>query len=295
MRLTAIFPILCLLGALVLSFLCLFAGSKQSFLPSYDLLTLNTSRIGSNLVSENSPIEPLQDIFSALPDAINEEISQRADALASRLGVDDFYSVHILNYCFGTYTPSVLPNATLPLSDIKRNITGCSNRTAMFEFSPGEIIEQRLNESGVDVTLDDLQWPEDIQTGIDALHAVQAAVFILYCISIALVFVALVAAVFGVVGNGRLSACVNVLITAVALLAFGVASALVTAVVVKGTDVINQHGEQIGLQASRGNKFLALTWAGAGLVFLALVAWVVEVCVGGRRKRRSGYAAAKTG
>lgn len=41
MRPTAIIPLLFTLGALVLSLLCLFAGSKKGFLQNADLLTVS--------------------------------------------------------------------------------------------------------------------------------------------------------------------------------------------------------------------------------------------------------------
>jgi len=40
MRLTALVPVLCCIVALILSFLCLFAGHKQSFMEDYHLLTV---------------------------------------------------------------------------------------------------------------------------------------------------------------------------------------------------------------------------------------------------------------
>jgi hypothetical protein len=220
---------------------------------------------------------------------VSSEINQRVGDIAHQLGVDDFYSVHILDYCFGNYIPGVMPNATLAASDIHKNVTDCSNMTALFHFNPTEIVEQRLNESGLNVTLGDLNWPADIQRGIDALHVLQTAVFVLYCIAIGLIFVSLVTAILAFFASGRLSACVNVLVASLAFLAIGLASALITAVGVKGVEVINQHGRQIGLEAHRGNKFLAITWAATGVMLIALIWWIVETCVG-RRKRGQSYA-----
>ena len=74
-----------------------------------------------------------------------------------------------------------------------------------------------------------------------------------------------------------------------AFIAIGLASALVTAVMVKATDLINQYGNDIGVEASKGNKFLALTWAATGVMFVVVLAWVVEFCVG-RRQKRTPYA-----
>jgi heme/copper-type cytochrome/quinol oxidase subunit 2 len=42
----------------------------------------------------------------------------------------------------------------------------------------------------------------------------------------------------------------------------------------------------VGVEASRGGKFLALTWAATGLVFVVVLAWVVEFCMGRRRRGR---------
>jgi hypothetical protein len=40
MRPTALIPALCCIAALVLSFLCLFAGSKKNFMEDYHILTV---------------------------------------------------------------------------------------------------------------------------------------------------------------------------------------------------------------------------------------------------------------
>lgn len=296
MRPTAIIPALLCVAALILSFLCLFAGHKKDFMEDYHLLTLNTSRIGYNLLnasSESDSSNPISNLFNDfrtdITNEITEEVNEFVGDTAERLGVDDFYSVHILDYCYGSYVPGVMPNATLDSDDISKNITACSNRTAAFHFEPDKIIEQRLNESGVDVTLDDLEWPEDIQRGLDALHILQTTVFVLYCIAIGFIFLSLIAALPAIFASGRLAACVNILLSALAFLAIGLASAIVTAVIVKGADVINKYGNRIGIEAHKGSKFLAITWAATALMFLTLVWWLVEVCIG-RKKRTQTYA-----
>jgi hypothetical protein len=198
----------------------------------------------------------------------------------------------MLNYCYGQYTPAEVANATVSESDISKNVTGCSKSQAMYQFDPTRIIEEALNKTtGTEVSLQDLNWPEDIQTGIRTLNALMAAMFVLYVISICLIFVAMVAAVFAVLASGRLSACVNFLIATLAFLAIAIASALVTAVMVKATDIINQYGKDIGLEANWGSKFLGLTWAATALMLVALLAWIVEFCIGRRGKdKRASYA-----
>lgn len=308
MRLTALIPATCCTVALILSFLCLFAGHKKSFMEGYHLLTvrlpisiskthilttrqLNTSLLGETLFEEDrSSSNPLLNLLNEIPNEISESINDRIGEATAAMGIQDFYSAHMLNYCYGQYTPAEVANATVSESDISKNVTGCSKSQAMYRFDPTKIVEDALKKSGVDVTLSDLQWPEDIQSGIDALNALMAAMFVLYIVAICLIFVTLVAAVFAVLASGRLSACLNGLIAILAFLAIGLASALTTAVMIKGTGIINQHGNDIGLEAKWGSKFLGLTWAATALMFVVVVAWIVEVCVGRRQKNRGSYA-----
>lgn len=45
MRPTAILPVLCTIGALVLAFLCIFAGNKPGFMENYDILTVRLTTL----------------------------------------------------------------------------------------------------------------------------------------------------------------------------------------------------------------------------------------------------------
>lgn len=292
MRPTALIPVLCCTAALILSFLCLFAGHKKGFMEDYSLMTLNTSAIGETLLNETRTSDnPLLNLLDEIPNEISEQINDRIGQVAARLGIEDWYSAHMLNYCAGQFTPAEAPNATLAFDDITKNVTTCSQSKAMYKFDPTRILQDALNRTtGADVTLANLNWPEDIQNGITALNALMAAMFVLYVVAICLIFVALMAAVVAVLTAGRLSACLNFLVATLAFLAVGLASALVTAVVVMGTGIVNRYGNEVGVQASWGGKFLALTWAATGLMLVALVVWVVEVCVGRRHKKTQNYA-----
>ncbi|CAN9329430.1 unnamed protein product [Alternaria sp. RS040] len=300
MRFIAILPVLCCTAALILSFLCLFAGHKKGFMEEYSLLTLNTSAVGQNLISSatSDSDSTLSSIINLIPDSITDsvtnEINEQIDELRERIGVEDWYSAHMLNYCQGQYEPGEVANATLSQSDISKNVTECAKSRATYKFDPTQIIQDALNRTGVDITLQDLQWPDDIQTGIDTLNALMAAMFVLYVIAICLIFITLITGVLGIfIGNGRLTPCVNFLLATLAFLAIGLASALVTAVMIKATQIINKHGSDIGLSANWGGKFLALTWAATALMLVAVLGWVASFCIGGKehssRRARKPY------
>jgi hypothetical protein len=195
-----------------------------------------------------------------------------------------------LDYCEGSYVPTSLANATISQNDIHKNVTKCSNRTAGYEFDPTAVLEKSLQDAGMNVTLDDLNWPEEIQNGVDALHALQKAVFILYCIGIALTFVALLTALVAVFATGRLTALINIMTSALAWIALAIASTIVTVVINKGSNIINKYGNPIGVEAHRGTKFLIIAWVGTGFMILASITWCFECIIGHRKTRQAHYA-----
>ncbi|RMZ66957.1 sur7 [Pyrenophora seminiperda CCB06] len=308
MRFLALLPVLCSTAALILSFLCLFAGHKKGFMEEYSLLTLNTSAVGENLISSvtsSAGSSPLSSLWNLIPDSITNgvdsitngvtnEINEQINAFRERAGIEDFYSAHMLNYCEGQFEPGEKPTATLSQKDISKNVTECSKSRAAYKFNPTQIIENALRKSGINVTLQDLKWPGDLQDGIDALNAAFTAMFVLYVLAIVLIFLTLVASAisFFLSTSSRLVPGVNFLFASLAFLTIALASAVATAVMVKGTDVINEHGKPIGLEAVYGNKFLALTWAATGVMLVALVAWVAEFFIG---RRKSGFRGEKVG
>jgi hypothetical protein len=229
----------------------------------------------------------LQGIAHNITDSISDDINDAIGSIAKRVGVEDFYSAHMLDYCYGTYTPQPVPNDTVHANDIHRNVTACSNATAMYNFDPAQALQDSLNRSGVDITLSDLQWPQQIQDALNALRIAAKAAFVLYCIGIAVAFCAFITSILGIFSSGRLVAFVNVLTSIVAFLALGIASALVTAIMVKGSNAINKYGREIGVEANRGNNFLAITWAATGAMLLAIIIWSLECCVGHRRRPRT--------
>ncbi|RAR00064.1 integral membrane protein [Stemphylium lycopersici] len=292
MRFLAILPVLCCTVALILSFLCLFAGHKKGFMEDYSLLTLNTSAVGQTLIdSSSSSDSTVSNLINLIPDSITDgitdEINEQIDAFRERVGIEDWYSAHMLNYCQGQYTPDEVANATLSEDEISKNVTDCSKTRAAYKFDPTAIIQEAIDRTGVDITLEDLQWPDDIQSGIDTLNALMVAMFALYVIAICLIFLTLVTSVIGILTTGRLSACLNIGLALLAFLAIGLASALVTAVMVKGTDIINDKGSAIGLEASYSDKFLAITWAATAVMLVAVIAWFASLCFGRRSERHT--------
>jgi SUR7/PalI family len=190
--------------------------------------------------------------------------------------------------------PGPVPNATLSMSQIHMNVTMCSPKGGHFNFTPGAAIQATLNRTHTGVTLADLKWPSQIDTGIQDLRHLVDAFLVMYSIAIGLAFFAMVGALVWFLspssGGERACAGMTGVIAFLAFLAAGVASGLVTAVSVKGAHIINEYGKDVGVSANRSNKLLALTWTSTACLLIAAVVGCCGICFGARRRTTTkGY------
>ncbi|KAF2718819.1 hypothetical protein K431DRAFT_252492 [Polychaeton citri CBS 116435] len=290
--------------SLILTFLTLFAGSSPGFLEDYALVTLNTSQIGSNIFNTSeggsSSDNAITGFLHNVTDSIQSEIEDTLNSFAKDLGVHDFYSAHILTSCEGYYTPASVPNATLERTSIRENVTNCSSIRAFSAFDPQETLQRELNRSGHgNVSLSDLHWPEDISRGIGALKVAQRATFFLYCMALCSIFLAFcLAGLSSFLLSSRVVKVVvyaDIAANALAFLSLGIASAIATTVAVQAAKLVNRHGNGVGISASEGRKFIALTWTATGLVLVVCLIWTWEWVFGIRKRTGGGGNWAKFG
>ena len=77
------------------------------------------------------------------------------------------------------------------------------------------------------------------------------------------------------------AASLQILLIGLTALCLAIASVVVTIVMVKVTNIINKYGSDIGVSGSKGNGFLALTWAATGCMVLAGLVCQIPLCFGG--------------
>lgn len=279
MRLTSILTLAFAVGAFILSMLCLFAGSNTTFLQNADIMTLNISQIGQIEVF-NTTAEAddnfLDDLINDVQETANDLVGEAADFVTDRLNISDFYAVHVMNYCEGMYED----NGTDP--NASKNTTRCSRRNAMFHFDPTKIVEENLPG---DITLEDIRWPDEIKQATDAIRAASIAMFVFWVVGIAFAGLAAIGALVAIFTSGRLSACGVFALSIISFLCLGIAAAIATAIMVKATRAINKYGNDIGIEATMGNRFLGMSWAATALMLLAAIVATVQVFAG--RKERS--------
>jgi hypothetical protein len=166
-------------------------------------------------------------------------------------------------------------------------VTSCSNTTGLFNQDLSTVLQRELNNSGhSNINIKDLGWPSAIDEGYRDLGVAARATFILYCIGVGLIGIATLLALISIFFNGRISALVNVAVELLAFLVIGIASAIATSLAVKGSDIVNKYGNRVGVTASQGNKWLAMTWVATGVMLIASLLWCYSCCVG-RKSRKS--------
>ncbi|KAF7544901.1 hypothetical protein G7Z17_g9589 [Cylindrodendrum hubeiense] len=296
-RFSVFFPLVLSLVAFILTILCLFAGQKEGFMEDYAIARVNTSMLGHNILDTSSDSssddddndgglldtlgDKLDDIKDEITDTINDITGEIADQLADALGIHEWYSIHVMDACEGYFKP----NATSPGAGL--NVTGCTQSPPAKRFDLNKMINKELSVGPLDITLDDLNWPDSIDDAINTLNSALLALFIFYVLGVGFSGLAMLACVAGFFLAGRRSVTIgNLTLAALAATSITVGSIIGTVAAHKGADKINDLGEDIGLSASIGSKFIALTWVSSAFMIAAAVYWTAQICLMRRDKKR---------
>lgn len=296
-RFFVLLPLVLSMVAFILSMLCLFAGHKEGFMEEYSVARLNTSMIGHNVLDTGSDASSknnneddgffgkVTDKWNEVKDDVKGKINNItgdvADKLADTIGISEWYSIHVMATCDGQYKP----NATAPGAGY--NVTNCTNSAPEKRFNLTAVLDKQLEVGPFQLNLADINWPDGIQDSIDLLNTALLVTFVFYVLAVGFSGLAMVASAgaFFLFARRGVNA-VNVILSGLAALVLLIASILVTVAGKKGVNKINDVGDNVGLSASVGNKFLALTWAAAALMVIAAIYWVMHLCLMRRERKR---------
>lgn len=215
---------------------------------------------------------------------LNGLINDATEDIANALNISDFYAVHVMNYCEGLFEP----NSTIAAENgtkVHKNTTYCSPANALFHFNVTQVVADVLPD---EISLSDLQWPDAITDAQNTIRTASIATVVLFILGIAFTGLAFFGAIFGIITNGRVSACVNVVLDFLAFLTLAIGSILATVVIVKAVDALNKYGNDIGISATKGKLFMGMTWAATALMFIAMIISIGQLIVG-RKDGGGGY------
>lgn len=257
------------------------------------------SAVSSAVSAAQSGLEHLVDEAKQELEKIEDNL---ADELYAKLGIQQFYSVHLTDLCYGNFTP----NATAPGAG-----WGVTNCTQPLNWTQTPDLMGMLNHSlsvgPFQLDLADIGLVQDVVDTIDsAMHTLTScieailAMYIIACLFIGASMVLSVWAVFAltwttepgvhktVSGRTKNIALYSNLATAYFGTGFLLIGNLVTTIGGKYVvEKVREHGEEFGLYAYRGSKFLAISWAAFALVLIAAMLWTFQwaTCFLERRAR----------
>ncbi|KAK7981856.1 hypothetical protein PG996_009541 [Apiospora saccharicola] len=279
-------PLIFSAAAFALALVALFAGSKPGQMEDYHIISINMSNFGHDLVptptsggSEPTTTDQggiggffssvVATLESSITDELNEISNDIADKLSAELGISQWYSLHVMNACEGNYAP----NATSPGAWF--NQTNCTAQEAGFQFNLSSVLDREIEVGPLDLNPADLKIPEGIQEAINYVNGFLLAVFVLYVIGIGfsgIVFLLCIGAI--TIGPSTLFSLASAVTATLAALALGIASAIATAIAKKGASEINDKGDEVGISAKAGSKFMIITWVAFGAIVVALISWI---------------------
>jgi len=252
MRLPLLFPLACYLTAFILGMLCLFAGRTPGFLEDHAIIRLNVSSLGYDLISNNFP-EVNQngggggllgglvgDITGQIEGILNNIGNDVANKLASDLGIEQWYSLHIMSACQGNF----VPNATSPVASL--NVTECSGGSVGNEVNITSILDHQLNIGPASINLASLSWPSEITSAIDKINDIAMALAVLFIIAICLAGIGMLLMAGLAAGTStprRAPAVGSVVVGSGAALFFFIGSLVITIGANKAASAISEVGD----------------------------------------------------
>lgn len=250
---------------------------------SYYFFKADTSNltISSSLITRSSPIElpslntRNDDLTPTLTEkSIAGELASAAGAdstgasfSASSLGLADYYTVSLWNYCAVTNSSS-------------GTNTTCSSPKAEYWFDPLEVW-------GIsnDTALENL-FPSEVKSALKTYRRVSKWTFIVYMIALAATILELVMA--GLTMFFAVNGCINWIVSTICSVSVTGASVLATAMSSVVVGSLDSYLKSYGIEASLGRSMLVATWLAVAFKIAASLYMFLANCCCGRCMQTDG-------
>lgn len=150
-----------------------------------------------------------------------------------------------------------------------------------------ELLDHELKVGPVHLNAAALSFPQGIQRQVDKLNSLLLAVFVFYVLGIGfsgLAMLLCVAGFFFVLS--RVVMLSNLAAAALAGLTYLIGSLIVTIGAREAASTISDFGEDVGVSADAGQKFIILSWVAFALMAVATVYWFAELWIDRRNRKR---------
>lgn len=195
------------------------------------------------------------------------------------LGLEDFYTAHLWNYCSGDITTED--------NTEKWEVTDCTKPKTTFHFDIYAIFKLDSDANGGSgLTENDI--PSSVQKVDKAIKAVSNVMVAFFCLGLVSLVATFVIGWFGLLS--RWGSCVTTIFADFAFFSILFASTMATALYVTLKAGFNKGLKDFGAVATLNNKTLITMWLGVGFAFGASLFWMFSTCCcSGRSKKIMGH------
>lgn len=186
-----------------------------------------------------------------------------------------------MSACRGEYKP----NVTAPHPGL--NVTNCTDTVPEKRFNLTKLLDHELKVGPFEISLADLNWPDEIEDAVDLLNTGIIAMFVVFVLSIGfsgLSMLGCMAAFF--LSGRRWVTTANLAIASLGALCLLIGSIVITVAAHKGVKELNKYGDSVGLSATKGNKLIAITWVSAAFMMAVALYWVAQIYIAKRQRKR---------
>ncbi|KAI1821550.1 actin cortical patch SUR7/pH-response regulator pali [Xylaria intraflava] len=283
-------PVLITFVSFVLALIALLAGTgpQQKSLEPYHIIAVNLSTFGHDLVASSTSSGPkpsatgdsslfghllggIHGIGQDITNEINNVTNGAADKVTEKLGISEWYSLHIMTLCEGKFSPNASsPNAWY-------NLSNCTAQQPGVKLNLSSILDHEVKAGPLGFNINQIPIPQKVQSAIDTVNDALLALLVFYALASGFAGLSFLASLVVVVlfrnKLNQLIVWANIAITGFGAFILLIGSAIVTYVNNKGVPEINDAGKDVGISGIRGSKFITLSWVTFGLMLFTTLYW----------------------
>ncbi|KAJ3559637.1 hypothetical protein NPX13_g9506 [Xylaria arbuscula] len=211
----------------------------------------------------------------------DDVISPVLEQLGDSVSLPEWYSLHVTNYCQGSYTPNATAFRT------SYNITNCTAPGPPGSLNLSTILSDHIPFAG---SIDFAGLPLSVvQDALDYINGFLLVIFVFYVLSFGFCALSIILAICAPFldreskGTNNKIAWAQLSIACLACLWLTVASVSTTLVATKGAAGISDAGREFGVSAYGGTKLIAISWAAFAVMFVNFL------CCAGFHRYESRY------
>lgn len=190
------------------------------------------------------------------------------------LGLEDFYTAHLWNYCSG--------NITVDGDTETWTVLDCAKPKATFYFDVYEIFKLDSDASGKK-GVNESDIPDSVMKVNKAIKIVSNVMVAMFCCGLVSLFVTFVIGWFGLLS--RLGSCVTTIFADIAFFFILTGSIIATALYATLKEGFNKGLKDFGAVATVNNRTLSIMWIGVAFAFGASLFWMFSSCCCSARSR----------